>query len=432
MGKDIHNYIGNLDAAIRRVKNSDLDDDNKKLILDFDRFLLLVERLSVPRRLRIMGTISRLATLYFHGDLRKVTGEDIKDCVVHIESKPYSAWTKAGYKVVIRKFFKWVAYGDAAAQTKEVPEIVRWIKVHVRNKDRRRVQASDILTEDEVHRLFVVANTSRDRAFIAMIYELGARVGEMGGLDVGDVTRDKYSFIVDLNGKTGHRTPRIVISDAYLTEWLDHHPLNKDPHAPLWISSNGKGGFKRMTYAALRALVRRLGKKAGITKRIYPHLFRHTRVTHLMNKRQLNEGQAKVYFGWTPDSRVLSDYSHLVSQDVNETILKIHGIKVDDDPEKETSKMCPRCKQVNAVEARFCIHCSSILDAETAFREQEAEIRQDDLLNTIMRDAQVQQAILNGLLRLNPEMLKKLLPAEIATRSDYKLYKPKDITLVHE
>ena len=60
MGKDIHDYVGNLEAAIKRVKNSQLNDDNKKLILDFDRFLLLVEQLSIPRRLRLMGTILRL------------------------------------------------------------------------------------------------------------------------------------------------------------------------------------------------------------------------------------------------------------------------------------------------------------------------------------------------------------------------------------
>ena len=84
---------------------------------------------------------------------------------------------------------------------------------------------------------------------------------------------------------------------------------------------------ERMRYAAFRALVLRLKERAKIKKRIYPHLFRHTRVTHLLRNKQINESQAKVYFGLVPSSKMLSEYSHLVSQDVNDIMLEIHGIK---------------------------------------------------------------------------------------------------------
>ena len=62
-----------------------------------------------------------------------------------------------------------------------------------------------------------VAVQPRDKAFISMLYELGARIGEIGNLRVKDVVKDKYSFIVNLRGKTGQRTPRIVISDPHVT-----------------------------------------------------------------------------------------------------------------------------------------------------------------------------------------------------------------------
>ena len=44
------------------------------------------------------------------------------------------------------------------------------------------------------------------------LYELGARIGELGNLKVGDVSQDQYGFVMDLSGKTGHRTPRIILS----------------------------------------------------------------------------------------------------------------------------------------------------------------------------------------------------------------------------
>ena len=78
-----------------------------------------------------------------------------------------------------------------------------------------------------------MAEHSRDRAFVSMLYELGARIGEVGSLRIKELARDKHGYIVDLEGKTGHRTPRIVISDPYITYWLNVHPLKNKADAPL-------------------------------------------------------------------------------------------------------------------------------------------------------------------------------------------------------
>jgi len=408
MEKDIHEYEKRLSSLIRHINESAIGEANKKLLLDFDRAMLLLEGLGKPRRIKLLENMFILARRYFKGDLRKVTTDDIKDCIRDIETKAKSPWTTAGFKVTIKKFYRWLEYGDREAMTKESPDSVSWIKIHVKKKDQHRIQASDILTEDEAHRIIAAADNPRDTAFVAMLYELGARISEIGNLCVGDVTRDQYSYLVDLTGKTGHRTPRIVMSDPYLTEWIDRHPMNTNPSAPLWVCPDRKGGYKKMMYAALRAVVLRIRKKAGIARRLYPHLFRHSRVTHLLMNRQLNEAQAKVYFGWSPDSTMLSEYSHLVSKDVNDTILQIHGVKVVDKPERKDAKICPRCKRINAMEARFCILCSSILDAEEAFRQDQEKGRTDQLLNLILSDERIQQIVVAKLSSLDNAKLKEL------------------------
>ena len=272
--EDIHNYDRRVATVTQAIQqSSEITDDTRKLLLGFDRCMMLVERLSKPRRAKQMGTMFLLARRYFHGDLRAVTEDDIKDCVQHAETKSRSPWTSANYKVAMRKFYKWLAYGDKITQTKDVPDIIKWMTVHVRKKDRRQIQASDLLTEEQAHQLIAAADQPRDRALIAMTYELGARIGEIGNLHIGDISRDKYSYLIDLTGKTGHRTPRIVMSDPYLTEWLNFHPMKNDLSAPLWVCTDYKGGFKKMMYAALRAVVLRLKDKAGIKQRLYPHLF---------------------------------------------------------------------------------------------------------------------------------------------------------------
>lgn len=65
-----------------------------------------------------------------------------------------------------------------------------------------------------------------------------------------------------------------------------------DQNSPLWTTSYAiKGKYNRLTDMALHFQLKILAKKAGITKRIYPHLFRHTRATHLAE--HLTDSQLK-------------------------------------------------------------------------------------------------------------------------------------------
>lgn len=249
------------------------------------------------------------------------------------------------------------------------------------------MQASDILTEREIKKLLDVAGHPRDKAFISMLYELGARIGEIGSLQIKDVTRDRYSYIVDINGKTGHRTPRIVMSDPYITSWLNLHPERDNPESPLWVLTGNTNKNQRMEYGAFRALIQRLRKKAKIRKRVYPHLFRHTRVTHLLINRQISEAQAEVYFGWVPSSKMLSEYSHLLSSDVNDAILEIHGIKKTKEKESLLKpKQCQSCSAINSKDALFCQKCSKVLDVKTAIELDEKRKSSDEIITALTKN----------------------------------------------
>jgi len=69
--------------------------------------------------------------------------------------------------------------------------------------------------------------------------------------------------------------------------------------------------------------IKKIAKRAGIKKRIYPHLFRHTRATRLLS--ELSESIGAKYLGWVPGSNMVRIYVHLANEDVEEAILKMHG-----------------------------------------------------------------------------------------------------------
>jgi site-specific recombinase XerD len=359
--------------------------------------------------MRTLAMVSKL----LNKNLREASRRDLEDLVLKIDAKKeWAAATKHTHKEILKKFYKWLAFGDNYRSMHGYPEIISWLRASIKAKDEHRVQASEILTEREVEKLIEVAEHPRDKAFVSMLYELGARIGEIGNLTLKNISRDEHSFVIDLSGKTGHRTPRIVVSDPYLSIWLNAHPLRGNPNAPLWVMLGERNKHQRMRYPAFRALVLRLKERAKIKKRLYHHLFRHTRVTHLLSNKQINESQAKVYFGWTPSSKMLSDYSHLVSQDVNSVLLEIHGIK-SAEPEKQEPKVrqCPRCRDLNPKDHLFCKKCGGVLDVKTALALDEKRSGFDDILSELItKDEGLREAVVGALMRqgLGKKMMELL------------------------
>ena len=407
--QDIHNFDLKYKRIKKRLEESDISPRNKRFIKDFDNCCLL-EGLSKPRRIKLLSTVLIIAKK-LGKDFDKTIKKDLKEFVIEVESREdYSPYTRQDYKGTLKKFYKWLVYGDEYKNKQEYPEIVSWINTSMKSKDMPRVQASDILSEDEMRRLIDCAEHPRDKAFISILYELGARIGEIGNLEIRDLTRNKYGFIVDLKGKTGHRTPIIVVSTPYLINWLNQHSDPSNPTAPLWILKGGRDKGRKMMYSSLRAMVRRLVKRAGIKKRVYPHLFRHTRVTHLLCTKQINEAQAKVYFGWTPDSDQLSQYSHLMSGDANNALLDMYGVR---DPKEKEGKLkpkkCPACNNINPGDFLFCGRCSSVLDVKTAIKLDEQRQESDEAIHEFVRELieNNSSAVIDAL-RRKPELMNKI------------------------
>jgi ribosomal protein L40E len=137
------------------------------------------------------------------------------------------------------------------------------------------------------------------------------------------------------------------------------------------MNSNKEAHYTPLGYAGVNKLLDILGKRAGIRKRIYPHLFRHTRATHLANK--LTEAQMKQLFGWTQASKMAAIYVHLSGRDVDNALLELHGLSVQENKEgKFKVKICPRCGERNSPDGIYCKKCAFPIDVETMEWENKA------------------------------------------------------------
>src|SRR3989338_3890649 len=105
---DIHNYSKRHDSTLASLETRKGNKNNYELIKKFDNDLVH-ENIGFPRRIKIVNTLTCFSDNYLKIDFSKATLDDLKKCFTLIENKKdYSIWTKQSYKVIVRKFYKWL------------------------------------------------------------------------------------------------------------------------------------------------------------------------------------------------------------------------------------------------------------------------------------------------------------------------------------
>lgn len=297
--------------------------------------------------------------------MKELTENDVYDFFDILSSR--SKGTASLYKIKIKGFFKFIGREDLANLCK------------VKRSCSEKKLPENLLTPEDIELLINSAQNLRDRAYIAVLYESGARRGELQELQIKHVHFDENGAVIILpKGKTGARRIRTVFAAGYLRNWLENHPLKDNKDAWVWTSFRDE--TKVAEYCTLWGNLQRVAKRAGIEKRVNPHSFRHARATHLA--KDLTEQQLKAYLGWTAGSTMAATYVHLSGKDVDQAILRLHGLATDEMKEDNALKTlkCPRCKEIQDKKAQFCFKCGLPLNKEfehkidTDFKDASAKL----------------------------------------------------------
>jgi len=298
---DIYGLERQYDRSLELISRDFSSEDASKIT----RFLRVkeLEGMSTARRLKYYAALKVLKKAC--GELVNCQRENIEEFLLVLRNE-YKVSSQETNWYCAKKFLEWLGKG----------ELFKELNPSFKGKGMKLPE--ELLTREEVKRLINAANGLRDKALIAVLYESGARIGEVITLQRRHVSFDVYGAVLIVNGKTGMRRVRLVESAIILAEWVDRLPKTAD--SPVWPGKDGS----RLHYRTVYKTLKRLMKRCSITKNIYPHLFRHTRATHLADK--LTEAQMKIYFGWAGDSDVPSVYVHLSGRDVEEAILRLHGL----------------------------------------------------------------------------------------------------------
>ena len=138
------------------------------------------------------------------------------------------------------------------------------------------------LSREEVDLLVEAADNSRDKAIVEFLYATGIRISELCALDLKDVDIGSMMVLVKGKGKKermvffGNKAKEALLEYLRDRAKIVHKIPAKDREA-LFITSRG-----RISDMTVRRILKKLAKRAGIYKDVYPHLLRHSFATHLL------------------------------------------------------------------------------------------------------------------------------------------------------
>lgn len=337
---------------------------NKQLIKEYLQEKV-AQGVSKNRQIIIIHNLMRIARLTGK-DLDKLERKDVTEILTKMERSSFSEWTKATTKNVMKNFYRCL-YGLGKNDT--LPDIVRNVEIR---QPRNKLTKKDLLTPEEVQKMIEVTPNLMTKAMISLLYESGMRPGELLCLRINSVEFGRHCVMINVSeGKMDRKSlPRkIPIFESYdlLRTWINQHPLRNNPDSLLWIKLQ-QNPNKPFTYRYFCHLVTVLAAKAGIKKRVYPYLFRHSRATYLF--KSIRESLAKQQLGHSPNSRMAQVYCHLNEEDLKEAHEKLRGMKIEAKPIQEDGQTCKACNHVNSMSATFCSVCRCALKMETAIQVQ--------------------------------------------------------------
>lgn len=199
--------------------------------------------------------------------LEDITAYDIRFYLSYKrESKKVCNNTLDGIRRCFNGFFGWLA---AEGMIRKNPcAVVSQIKC----KKQIRLPYSAV----EMEKMRKSCRTLRDLALVDFLYSTGCRVSEVARMDISDIDFERLECKVLGKGNKERIVYLTPVAAMNLQEYLEKRKGNSESLFEGWEG-------KRISKNGIEALIKRIGKNAGVEK-AHPHRFRRTLATNLMDR----------------------------------------------------------------------------------------------------------------------------------------------------
>lgn len=231
-------------------------------------------------------------------EISDITDEKVREFRLWLNRQPGTGndsmkrRTQNYYLIALRAFLKYLRKRDVQGMSPEKIELAKTPE-----------RSLDLISSAELERLLGAASGSderslRDKAIMELLFSTGLRVSELCSLDTDlDLSRDEFS----VRGK-GDKVRVVFLSPAAKDALRAYLKARKDMEEALFVSAprgdtGGKSGKSeesglgkgnraapsRLTPRSIELLMKTYAAKAGITKKVTPHVLRHSFATDLLS-----------------------------------------------------------------------------------------------------------------------------------------------------
>jgi len=197
------------------------------------------------------------------------------------------------------------------------------------------------LSRDELEMLFHSIDTDkitgvRNRAILELLYSTGLRISELVSLNINQVNLERGEFQIRGKGKK----MRIVFLSPRAKEWIEKYlNMRDDVYDPLFLNHRRSrnivgdalmrpekldvtGEHRRLTAYTIQEMVRTTAYKAGIIKKVTPHVLRHSFATELLiNGADIRSVQEMLGHSSITTTQI---YTHITNKKLKEVHDKFH------------------------------------------------------------------------------------------------------------
>ena len=203
---------------------------------------------------------------YFAGsNLKRISPDEINAYLLHLIDKKNISSCQQNQRINAIKFY----YEKVLGNERHCYKV---------NRAKREKTLPDVLSKEEVKDFLTVAKEDlRFYCMYSLLYSAGLRISELLNLKPDDINISR-SLIHVRQGK-GKKDRYTLLSKPFINK-LEEYRIAYQPEK--WLFEREAG--VQFSESIVSKKLKEITHEAGITKRAYPHLFRHSFATHLIEQ----------------------------------------------------------------------------------------------------------------------------------------------------
>lgn len=258
-------------------------------------------------------TISELDNL----SPQNITYENLQEYIYQLSKNKISERSQARAISSIKAFFKFLLEDDYRTDN---PAILL-------EGPKLGLYLPDTLSEEDINRIIACIDNStdigkRNKCILEVLYGCGLRVSELIDLKISNINFKESYIMVEGKGEKTRLVPLANTTAEFIRSYIhtvrNKTKINKKYEDTLFLNSRGTN----MSRVIVFIIIKELTQKAGISKSISPHTFRHSFATHLLqNGADLRFIQEMLGHSSITTTQV---YTHLKTEELRDVILNFH------------------------------------------------------------------------------------------------------------